>query len=51
MYSLDCPHFKYGFDKLDDLLAYVIKHGIDPNYEITRFCEPTGEKLIDYLQF
>ena len=51
MYSLDCPYFKYGFDSLDALIQYVIKNGMDPNYEITRFGDGTGERVIDYITF
>jgi hypothetical protein len=34
MYTLDCSYYKKFFYTLDDLLADVIKSGMDPSYNI-----------------
>jgi hypothetical protein len=51
MYSLDCDYFVEEFSSIEKLIYYVEQVGMDPNYEITRNGEPTGEMLIDLIQF
>ena len=48
-YSLDCSYFDKEFDTVDELISYCLDSGMDPNYEITRDGEKTGEILVDYL--
>jgi hypothetical protein len=51
MYSLKCNYYKKEFNTVDELVNDVMMSGMDPNYEITRNGEPTGEMLIDLIQF
>lgn len=51
MYSLDCNYFDAEFNTLNDLVSHCINVGMDPHYEITRNGNPTGEFLIDFIQF
>mgnify|MGYP001166911773 FL=1 len=51
MYSLDCSFFSENFDSIDELINYVMMNGSDPNYEITKNGNPTGEMAIDLIQF
>lgn len=51
MYSLDCSYYHKEFPTLDELINDVITSGMDPNYEITRNGEGTGEQAIDLIQF
>jgi len=49
MYSLKCSYFNHNFETIDELLDYVIERGMDPNYEITRNGEETGETAWDLI--
>jgi len=51
MYSLDCSYYTESFDTIDQLIDDVVSSGMDPNYEITRNGIPTGEEVIDLIQF
>jgi hypothetical protein len=51
MYSLDCSYYTAEFETLDELIEEVMINGMDPNYEITRNGKPTGEMVIDLIQF
>jgi hypothetical protein len=51
MYSLDCTYFDAEFKTLQELIDHCIIVGADPNYQITRNGVPTGELLIDFIQF
>ena len=51
MYGLDCNYYEKLFSTIDDLIADVIQSGMDPNYEILRNGKPTGEMVIDLIQF
>jgi hypothetical protein len=51
MYSLDCSFFSETFDSIDELINYVMMNGSDPNYEITKNGNSTGEMAIDLIQF
>ena len=51
MYSLDCNYYEKNFSTIDELIWDVIQSGMDPNYEILRNGEPTGEQAIDLIQF
>jgi len=51
MYSLKCNYYKKEFNTVDELVNDVMMSGMDPNYEITRNGEPTGEMVIDLIQF
>ena len=42
---------KREFITLDELIEAVMINGMDPNYEITRNGKPTGEMVIDLIQF
>ena len=50
-YSLDCSYFVNEFKSIDELVDYVVDNGMDPNYEITANGSPTGEMVIDLIQF
>lgn len=45
MYSLDCDYYTREFSTIDELIQDVMVSGMDPNYEITRDGEGTGETL------
>jgi hypothetical protein len=51
MYSLNCSYYTAEFETLDELIEAVMINGMDPNYEITRNGKPTGEMVIDLIQF
>jgi len=51
MYGLDCNYYDRVFSTIDELIADVMQSGMDPNYEITRDGQPTGEMAIDLIQF
>ena len=51
MYSLDCTYYTKSFPTLETLIDDVVSSGMDPNYEILRNGEPTGEMAIDFIQF
>lgn len=51
MYSLDCSYFNWQFPTINKLIDYVVQHGMDPNYEITYNGKPTGEMVIELIQF
>ena len=51
MYSLDCDYFDKEFDTMSELMDYVMYSGIDPNYEVTIDGEPSGELIINLLDF
>ena len=51
IYSLDCNYFDEEFDTMSELVDYVIYSGMDPNWEITIDGEPSGEQIIDLLDF
>ena len=50
-YSLDCSYFVNEFKSINELVDYVVDNGMDPNYEITTNGNPTGEMVIDLIQF
>jgi len=51
MYSLDCSYFTETFNTIGELINHVMISGSDPNYEITKDGNPTGEMAIDLIQF
>jgi len=51
MYSLDSVYYQKEFDSLEQLLDDVVMCGMDPNCEITRNGQGTGECVIDLIQF
>ena len=51
MYSLDSVYYQKEFDSLEELLDDVVTSGMDPNYEITRNGQGTGECIIELIQF
>jgi len=51
MYSLDCHYYEKEFNYVHELINDVLISGMDPNYEITRNGEPTGEYLINLLKY
>tara|TARA_B100000497_G_scaffold35760_1_gene41948 strand:+ start:2137 stop:2292 length:156 start_codon:yes stop_codon:yes gene_type:complete len=51
MYSLNCSYYKKRFSTIEELLEDIASSGMDPNYEITKDGEPTGEEAIDLIVF
>lgn len=51
LYSLDCKYYDRKFGTISELINDVVISGMDPNYEITKNGVPTGEDLIDLIQF
>ena len=51
LFSLDCKYFDKKFSSIGKLVDYVVSSGMDPDYEITKNGVPTGEDLIDLIQF
>ena len=51
LYSLDCKYYDKKFGTISELINDVVISGMDPNYEVTRNGVPTGEDLIDLIQF
>ena len=51
MYSLNCNYFVEEFSSIDELINYVMQVGMDPNYEITRNGELTGEYLNELIGY
>ena len=51
MYSLNCSYYEKKFSTIDELIEDVMISGMDPNYEITKDGEPTGEEAVDLIQF
>ncbi len=49
MYSLDCSYFDKEFGTRQELIDYVIVNGMDPNYEITRDGNATGDSMVDHI--
>ena len=47
----DCSYFENEFNSINELVDYVVNNGMDPNYEITSNGNPTGEYVIDLIQF
>ena len=50
-FSLDCSYFENEFNSINELVDYIVNNGMDPNYEITSNGNPTGEMVIDLIQF
>lgn len=50
MYSLNCSYFTESFQTLDALLRAVLESGTDPNHEILRNGQPTGETAWDLIE-
>jgi len=51
MYTLDCSYYQKSFPTIEELINDVITSGMDPNYEILYNGKPTGEQVIDLIQF
>lgn len=51
MYSLDCSYYDKEFETIDELVNDVMSSGMDPNYEVTKNGEYTGEFVIDLMVF
>ncbi len=51
MYSLNCDYYKKEFNYLHELIDDVLMNGMDPNYEITKNGNGTGEMVIDLIGF
>lgn len=49
MYGLDCSYFTETFPTLNMLLDTLLEKGMDPNYEITKNGEGTGETAWDHI--
>ena len=48
-YSLKPDFLPREFDTIEDLVQYVLDHGVNPSYEITHGGVDTGEKAIDFI--
>ena len=51
MYTLDCIYYTREFSTVDELIQDIISSGMDPNYEILFNGQPTGDQVIDLIQF
>jgi len=51
MYSLKSDYYKKEFNTLEELIEDVINSGMDPNHEVTINGKPTGDLIIDLIQF
>jgi len=51
VYSLDCTYYEKYFDTVQELIDDIVTSGMDPNYEITRNGNPTGEDAFNLIQF
>jgi hypothetical protein len=51
MYSLNCEYFNEEFKSINDLVNYIVKTGMDPNYEITKNGKSMGEKACEYIGY
>jgi hypothetical protein len=51
MYSLKCDYYTKEFPTLEELIDDVMNSGMDPNHEVTRDGQGTGEEAIDFIQF
>ena len=51
LYSLDCKYYDKKFGTISELINDVVISGMDPNHEVTKNGVPTGEDLIDLIQF
>jgi hypothetical protein len=51
MYTLNCNYYRAEWPTLEDLISDVLNKGVDPNLEVLRDGKPTGELLIDLIQF
>ncbi len=49
MWTLDCSYYNKKFSSLQELLNDIMSSGQDPNYEILRAGEPTGETAWDHI--
>lgn len=49
MYTLDCNYYQREFRTVAELLTDVLESGMDPNYEILRNGQPTGETAWDLI--
>ena len=50
MYTLDCNYYQKEFRTVDELLTDVLESGTDPNSEILRNGQPTGETAWDLIE-
>lgn len=51
MYTINCTYYTKSFSTIDDLVDAIVRDGMDPNYEILKNGKPTGEMVIDLIQF
>ena len=51
MYSLNCVYYQKEFTSVSELISDVTASGMDPNYEITRYGNCTGEMLCDLIRY
>ena len=49
MYGLDCSNYQSTFPTLNQLLDGIMESGQDPNYEIVKNGEGTGETAWDHI--
>lgn len=50
-YTLKAKYYTKEFTSKSALISDVISSGMDPNYEILKNGEPTGESAIDLISF
>jgi hypothetical protein len=51
MYTLNCNYYTKSFSTLEALIDDVINNGMDPNCEVLRDGQPTGQAIIEFIQF
>lgn len=51
MYTLNCSYYTKSFPTLEALIDDIINSGMDPNYEVLRDGQPTGQEAIEFIQF
>ena len=49
-FTLDCDYYEKSFSSRNDLIEDILKTGMDPNYEILKDGEPTGETAWDDIE-
>ena len=50
MYGLNCDYYEKEFPTIDELIQGVMDDGMDPNYEVTKDGEVTGEILFELME-
>jgi hypothetical protein len=51
MYTINCSYYTKSFPTINQLVDTIVRDGMDPNYEILKDGQPTGEMVIDLIRF